>query len=129
MDGIRSKRIEGMTLTPAITPDLIPGELGVARPKFGSAASKSSGSQKTDQAKMRDAAKQFESLLMHEMMKSMWSTVPKDGILGSGNEEEMMRDMLSESVSDSVSKGKGLGIQDVVYKDMVRIQERGKNKW
>lgn len=66
----------------------------------------------------KQAAQQFEALLLQEMLKSMWSTVPQGELLSGSHEEKMYRDMLNEAVADSISKGKGIGIKDVILKDL-----------
>lgn len=64
------------------------------------------------------AAQQFESLLIKQMIESMWSTVPQKGLLSGSNEEAMYRDMLNEALANSISEGRGLGIKDVIMKDL-----------
>jgi len=71
------------------------------------------------------AAEQFEALLVQEMLKSMWSTVPKEGLLTGSYEEGMYRDMLNEALAKSISEGQGIGIKDVILKD---INTLNKNK-
>jgi Rod binding domain-containing protein len=69
------------------------------------------------------AAQQFEALLVQQMLQSMWSTVPKHGLLSGSNEESMYRDMLNEALANSIAEGKGLGIKDVILKDINRINK------
>lgn len=66
----------------------------------------------------KQAAQQFEALLLQEMLKSMWATVPQGQLLSGSHEEKMYRDMLNEAVADSISKGRGVGIKDVILKDL-----------
>ena len=66
----------------------------------------------------KQAAQQFEALLVQEMLKSMWATVPQGELLSGSHEEKMYRDMLNEAVADSISKGRGIGIKDVIAKDL-----------
>lgn len=72
-----------------------------------------------DQKDLDKAAKGFEALLLHEMLKSMWQTVEVKGWLGQdSNEAQIYRDMFNQAISDSVSEGKGIGIKDVVKKEL-----------
>lgn len=71
-----------------------------------------------------EAATQFEALMLHEMMKSMWKTVPKEGLLSGSQEEETYRDMLNEAVAQSIASGKGVGIKDVIAKDIGRLEKK-----
>ncbi len=69
------------------------------------------------------AAEQFESMLVKQMMDSMWSTVPKEGLLSGSNEESMYRDMLNEAIANSIAQGKGIGVKDVILKDIRRLSK------
>jgi flagellar protein FlgJ len=64
------------------------------------------------------AAQQFEALLVEQMIDSMWSTIPKKGLISGSNEEAMFRDMFNEALAGSISEGRGLGIKDVILKDL-----------
>ena len=78
----------------------------------------------TTLAEQEKAAQQFEGLLVQEMMKSMWATVPSEGMLSGSKEEGYYRDMLSEALSDDISKGQGIGIKQVVMREFER--QKGK---
>lgn len=71
----------------------------------------------------KQAAQQFEGLLLQEMLKSMWTTVPQGGMLSGSHEEKMYRDMLNEAMADSISEGKGIGIKDVILKDLNKLSK------
>lgn len=70
------------------------------------------------------AAVQFEALILQEMMKSMWKTVPDGGVLSGSREEETYRDMLNEAVAQSIASGKGVGIKDVIAKDINKLEKK-----
>ena len=70
------------------------------------------------------AAEQFEALILQEMMKSMWRTVPDGGILSGSNEEATYRDMLNEAVAQSIASGKGVGIKDMISKDINKLEKK-----
>lgn len=55
------------------------------------------------------------------MIDSMWSSVPKDGLLSGSNEEEMYRDMLNQALASSISEGRGIGVKEVILKDINRL--------
>ena len=66
----------------------------------------------------KQAAQQFEALLVQEMVKSMWATVPQGELLSGSHEEKMYRDMLNEAVASSIAEGRGMGIKEVILKDL-----------
>jgi len=70
------------------------------------------------------AAEQFEAMLLKEMLKSMWSTVPQEGMLSGSYEEGMYRDMLNEALAQSISEGQGMGIKDVILKDISQLSKK-----
>lgn len=70
------------------------------------------------------AAQQFEAMLVKQMIDSMWSTVPKKGVLTGSNEESMYRDMLNEALANSISEGKGMGVKDVILKDINKFSKK-----
>ena len=72
----------------------------------------------------KQAAQQFEALLLQEMLKSMWTTVPQGGMLSGSHEEKMYRDMLNEAMADSISQGRGVGIKDVILKDLNTLSKK-----
>ena len=71
-----------------------------------------------EQAKIEDAAEQFEALLVQQMFNSMWQAVPQEGLLSGSNEEALYRDMFNQALAESLSKNQSLGIKDVIMKEM-----------
>lgn len=83
------------------------------------------GSAQSDK-QLNEAATQFESLLVNEMLKSMWSSVPSGGLLSGSHEEELYRDMLNQTVSESIAKQQSLGIRDIVAGEMKNSAKKTK---
>ena len=77
-------------------------------------------------AKIDEAATQFEALLLHQMFQSMWSTVQGEGILSGSKEEEYFRDMFTQGLADTVAKGQGIGIKEVIAKEMYKSEAKGR---
>jgi Rod binding domain-containing protein len=71
-----------------------------------------------------EVAKQFEGMLLKQMIDSMWSTVPKNGLLSGSQEEDMYRDMLNEALATSISEGKGIGVKDIILKDINKVSKK-----
>jgi flagellar protein FlgJ len=72
----------------------------------------------------KQAAQQFEALLVQEMLKSMWATVPQGELFSGSHEEKMYRDMLNEAVASSISEGRGIGIKEVILKDLDGLSKK-----
>ena len=58
------------------------------------------------------------------MLKSMWSTVPKNGVLTGSYEEGMYRDLFNEALAQSISEGQGIGIKEVILKDINALSKK-----
>jgi flagellar protein FlgJ len=74
---------------------------------------------------IKKAATQFEGLLVQQMLKSMWATVPtQEGSITGSREEQMYRDMLQEAMATNIAEHSSLGIAAVIEKDMKQIEAR-----
>ena len=134
--GIEGKDFQGLNFAGANSLEL--ARVQVAQAKVDAArnsqiANKSSvlAASKQDNvqvAKVNDAATQFEALLLHQMFQSMWSTVSSEGMLSSSKEEQYYRDMLTEGLANSVAKGQGIGIKEVIAKEMYKTQGTEKTR-
>ena len=82
--------------------------------------SKNEGLQDSEAAKLREVSQQFESMLVHQMLKSMRKTVNKSELLGSFAGEQFEA-MLDEEVSKEMSKSKSIGLSDTIYQQLSRI--------
>lgn len=72
-------------------------------------------------AQLRQACKDMESVFMSYLLKSMRSTVKSSDLFGSEKEESMFRDMLDDEVARAASEQKGIGIADMLYRQLSRM--------
>ncbi|MCI5064375.1 rod-binding protein [bacterium] len=79
-------------------------------------------STKSDLARATEAAENFEGILVQQMMKSMWQSIPKNGLLSGSSEEQLYQEMLQQEVSAHISHHQSLGIKDMV---MGELEKRG----
>ena len=82
--------IEGMT------PQPLPQEAQTAAP-----------SQAKEEAKLKQACQQFEELFLTQMMAQMRKTIPKGGMMGGGQQEEMFSGMLDQERAKAMAPGWG----------------------
>lgn len=70
-------------------------------------------------ARVEDAAQQFESLLIHQMMQSVWESAP-DGLgeEGSGSEGSVMRDLACQQFAQMLAKHGGIGLTRLIVKGL-----------
>jgi peptidoglycan hydrolase FlgJ len=79
-----------------------------------------------DLASLRKSSQEFEALLLMEMLKSMRKSVPDGGLFEKDNATEIYRDMLDSETAKAISRGKGLGIGEAMYKQMAKQVEKKK---
>jgi len=73
---------------------------------------------KKDDSELKKACQDFEALFVGEMFKSMRKTVPDGGLVKKGNGEEMYREMLDMEVASNLSRSKGIGLGDALYRQL-----------
>jgi len=83
-------------------------------------------SPKDSPEKIAAAASKFEALLLQQMFQAMWKTVPSEGSLLGSDEEQYYRDIFNEVLAENVSQGGGIGIREVIIKDMERLSKKTK---
>lgn len=76
------------------------------------------GTHRASEAEIEKSAKEFEALLLQQMLKGMWNSVPQGGLLSGSREEELYRDMLNEQIAKDMASKQGLGIAKVVAREM-----------
>jgi peptidoglycan hydrolase FlgJ len=73
-------------------------------------------------AQAEAVAQQFERMFIAEMLQPMFSGIETDGPFGGGQGEDVFRPMLLDQYADAVARGGGIGIADVVLKEILRMQ-------
>ena len=69
-------------------------------------------------------ASDFEAQVLTIMNQSMFTGVETDGYFGGGHGEEMFRSMLVDEYSGEMTQAGGIGITDVVYREILAMQEK-----
>jgi flagellar protein FlgJ len=81
-------------------------------------------SAKTDSKGMEKACKEFESLFVNYLMKEMRNTIPENELFGGGSAEKMYTTMLDGEVAKHVSIQRGIGLADMLYRQMAGQNEK-----
>jgi flagellar protein FlgJ len=66
---------------------------------------------------IKQVAKQFESMFVQMMLKSMRDAVPEDSMFGS-QQERMYQDMYDKQISMNISSGQGIGLAAVIERQL-----------
>ena len=88
--------------------------------QLGNQASKSEA--KTAE-EIEKVSREFESLFVQRLLESMRKMVPKSGLFDS-YANDMYESMLFEEVAKETSKEKGMGLADMINKDLNRLNEK-----
>lgn len=66
---------------------------------------------------IKKVAKQFESLFVQMMLKSMRDTMPEEGLFNS-KQQRMYQDMYDKQISLNISNGRGVGLAAVIERQL-----------
>ena len=68
---------------------------------------------------LKKATQQYESYFMHELLKEMRKTIPQDKLVADdGNGQDIFRDMMDQTLSDSMSQRGDLGLAKLMYNQL-----------
>lgn len=68
--------------------------------------------------RLRQAAGDFESILVTMLLQKMRATIQKSELFHGGKGEEVFQDLLDRTVAEGAMKGRGLGIGQMLYDQM-----------
>jgi Rod binding domain-containing protein len=71
----------------------------------------------------RKTAEDFEAFYLSQMFEHMFAGVETDSMFGGGQGEEVFRSMLFQEYGKAVAKQGGIGLADMVQKEMLKLQE------
>jgi len=78
---------------------------------------------KSTDAKIDNTAKEFEAVLLAELMAPMFETVKESPLFGGdGAGAEAWRGMLHQEYAKAVAERGGVGIADAVKAELIRLQ-------
>ena len=67
---------------------------------------------------IKAAAKQFESIFLHQVFKSMRATVPKEGMTGGGFGGEVFTDMLDQQYASIAANSSSFGLAETIARQL-----------
>ena len=67
---------------------------------------------------LKEACKGFEAMFLNMMYKEMKATVPEDSLFGESNAQKIFRDMHDEKLMENIADGGGIGLADMLYKQL-----------
>lgn len=77
-----------------------------------------------DQRKMMQACKDFEAIFVNMMLKQMRNTITPSDLVQKSYAREIFESMQDEKVAEEMTKGKGLGLAQELYKQLSKNMRR-----
>lgn len=74
-------------------------------------------------ADAKKTGQDFEAFFLNQMFEFMSSGIKTDGPMGGGQAEAKWRSFLNDQYGREMAKGRGIGISDMVYSQMMKMQE------
>jgi Rod binding domain-containing protein len=74
---------------------------------------------------IKKAASEFEAMMLSQMLAPMFESLNSGGEFGGGAGEEMFRPMLVEQYAKGIARNGGIGLSDVIAREMMRMQGLG----
>lgn len=78
---------------------------------------------RASETQLRATAEKFEQSFLSEMVRHMSEGVKTDPLTGGGHGEDNFKSFLNEQYSKAIVARGGIGVADMVYKQMLRMQE------
>ncbi|MEW6426961.1 MAG: rod-binding protein [Thermodesulfobacteriota bacterium] len=74
---------------------------------------------------LKKACRDFEALLIEQMIATMRSSVPKGGLMDGGFAEEMLQPMQDERMAKELAEHGGFGLADAMYRQITTRTGKG----
>ena len=75
-------------------------------------------------AEIRKQAEEFEAFFLSQMLGHMFDGVDVNSTFGGGQGESVYRSLMVQEYGRTLTKAGGVGIADMVSREMMRMQER-----
>ncbi len=72
------------------------------------------------QRRLREACAGFEAIFINQLLKGMRRSIPPDPIFGRSLQRDIYTSMFDMEVANQVAHGKGMGIGDLLYRQLSR---------
>lgn len=76
-----------------------------------------------DQARIKSIAEDFEAFFVTHAFEDMFADLSTDPLFGGGEAEGIFRSFLLQEYGKQVAKAGGVGISDMVQKQLLQLQE------
>lgn len=68
-----------------------------------------------NEAALKKACRNFEAIILQQMLTAMRKSVPKSGLIDSGFAQDMYQSMADESLAQEMANSRGIGLADALF--------------
>lgn len=72
----------------------------------------------------RQAAREFEQMVLGQLLMPMFDALPTDGPFGGGHGEAMFRSFQVDAYAKAIVRQGGIGLTDAVARELITLQEK-----
>ena len=73
---------------------------------------------KADEARLEKACKDFEAIILNQMLSAMRKAVPEGGLFEKSYGEKIYQSMMDEELSKNIAHGKGMGLGEMLFRQL-----------
>lgn len=73
-----------------------------------------------DEEQIRKSSQEIESIFANMMLKEMRKSIDKSDLVESAPGSEIWESMFDEKIAEEISKGRGLGLSEMIYKQLTK---------
>ena len=74
-------------------------------------------------ADLQEASKQFESLMLHFMIREMRATVPESVLFPRSMAEDIFNGMLDETIAGEMAQNGGIGLSRMIFEQLQAFRQ------
>lgn len=78
--------------------------------------------QRSANADLQEASEQFESLMLHFMIREMRATVPESTLFPRSMAEDIFNGMLDETIAGEMAQNGGIGISRMIFEQLQGVK-------
>ncbi len=78
---------------------------------------------KKNNNELKKVCSEFESVMLQMIYKQMKSTIPESGLIPESMGQTVFNSMLDEKLMEEATKTKGIGLAEILYKQLIRQQD------
>lgn len=85
-------------------------------------AERTKNGKQLSETEIREVGRQFESLLLHQLLSTMRRSIPDSGLFGDSSAKDIYEDLFDQHIAEAVAQGGQTGIAETVVEELRRRQ-------